>query len=85
MSPAVTVMTEVDNVVGEAHLENHDESGESKNVREAEIIHDSAEDNADRFAEVGHDMFDGVIAELVAVVDEINIVAITDVLIGSRD
>lgn len=82
---AVGTVAQIDNVISEAHLENHNKGRQAKHIRDSEVIHEAAKNDANSLAEVGHDVFYGVVAELVAVVDEIDVIAVADIFVGGRD
>lgn len=76
-------VTKMDKIESGDELEDDNEGGEAKNRAGAELEHLATEEGPERDAEMVDDVAEGVVFELVAVIDGVDVVTVTDVFIGS--
>lgn len=74
----------MDKIEGSDELEDDNEGGEAENRAGAELEHLATKKCTERDAEMVDDVAESVVFELVAVINGVDIVTVTDVFIGSR-
>lgn len=75
-------MTKMNKVKTSGELEDNHEGGETENRTGAELEHLATEKRSERNAEMMNDIAEGIIFQLMAVVDGVDVITVANVFVG---